>query len=643
MVTVAARRSRLLLVGALLLGACETQPTHEVLSLTDLTPRALEVGERVVLTGAGLPQAQDIHRIRLRFSGTVARPGAASCGRPVVLNVVDPPDEAQLTDHLTGQSRAATYAESALHTVRVDGPNRLEFVLTAAMLDTLSRCPEASEAQSDAPTHATLSLSGARGGVSLQIETAQGTVLSAARALRGPTVELIPHRAALAEELAARTTAERALDTLGLQLAAAHPTEGGLQIERVRPGSAADEAGLSDGDVMVRLDGVTLLGVGDFLPAPSREVSVLTVRRGDALDDRAMRVSSLAPTAPADLVATGVLLLVAMAWLLVARGGGPGSVRWIVRRLGSPERDPSTHHSALDDARRGWRWSWLVGDLRRQLLGLAVFGSTLLCTVLGPLFLGRDLDLAAAHGFVALGSLSLSAFLLRQRGLALHHTARALVDRLPNELLALLPVAVGVMAAGSLHVQDLVDAQGGAPWRFTGLGAPWTALLVVGWWASLVRSTEPGVALDLRAWAGTVSMLWVRAMLGVVVFLGAWRLPGVGAMTQDARASLSMLGALWLSLKAWALVLSALAARRAFARVSAPRFSRFVLRAWLPMSLVAAALSAAQVLSTPRLGSVTRDVLTRSASWATVATLAMALGWITWRRLRPRATFGYAP
>ena len=37
----------------------------------------LVIGERVVLTGAGLPQEQDIHRIRLRFSGTVARPGAA--------------------------------------------------------------------------------------------------------------------------------------------------------------------------------------------------------------------------------------------------------------------------------------------------------------------------------------------------------------------------------------------------------------------------------------------------------------------------------------------------------------------------------------------------------------------------------------
>ena len=36
----------------------------------------------VVLTGAGLPQAQDIHRIRLRFSGTVAATAATDSASP---------------------------------------------------------------------------------------------------------------------------------------------------------------------------------------------------------------------------------------------------------------------------------------------------------------------------------------------------------------------------------------------------------------------------------------------------------------------------------------------------------------------------------------------------------------------------------
>lgn len=643
------RHPVVVVLGFVALGlGCETQPTHEVLSLHDVSPRQLETGDRVIVHGAGLPAPQDIRRIELRVVGDLARPGARPCARPVALTLHDPPLDARYVDPATGETRVPTYADSAVHAVRVEGGARLEFVLSPAMMQTLSRCAEEGDAE-PAPAHASLALQGARAGLSVRIETTQGAVLSAARALRGPVLELLPSGAALSTELRARAEADRALETLGMRLAAAHPAEGGLQVERVTPGSAADEAGVLDGDVLVRLDGVTLLGPIDFRPAAGREVSQLLLRRGDALDEHALRVATLRPTAPADLVATGVLLLVALAALWLSRGLPP-SLRWLGALGGRPPADAGFHHRALDLAPlRGqplgqvWRNLRAQMTLPVQLAATAAVASLAAAVPLGPLGVGLNPDLARLHGLTTLGALALAFGLARHTRSAWRDALVALARRALDESFGLLGLVAAVALAGSLHAHDLADAQGGAPWRWIALQGPWTAFLALSVVAAAVRATEPGVALDLRAHAAALAWVFARGLIFAVVFLGAWRVPGWSAAAQEASPGASMLGALLLVAKAWAFVAVVYALRARAAHVTAARWSRMALRTVLPTAVLCLGVTTTLALGGQSLGATVQDVVSRTASGATLALALLGAATLLVRRLRPARTLGYVP
>ena len=121
------------LVGAFLLAACETQPTHEVLAVSDISPRQIEVGDRVIVQGTGFPQASDIRRVTLRLGGSLARPGARPCGRSVSLTLTDPPLDQRVIDPATGLEREPTYAAAQMHTLRIEAGSRLEFTVTDAI------------------------------------------------------------------------------------------------------------------------------------------------------------------------------------------------------------------------------------------------------------------------------------------------------------------------------------------------------------------------------------------------------------------------------------------------------------------------------------------------------------------------------
>ena len=91
------------------LAGCETQPTHEVLTLTELTPRQVEPGDRLVLHTNGLPPVADIRRVTVRLAARLARPGMARCESMVSAVITDPPEGTTVTDALSGQPREATH------------------------------------------------------------------------------------------------------------------------------------------------------------------------------------------------------------------------------------------------------------------------------------------------------------------------------------------------------------------------------------------------------------------------------------------------------------------------------------------------------------------------------------------------------
>ncbi len=620
----------LTLVGAFLLAACETQPTHEVLAVSDISPRQIEVGDRVIVQGTGFPQASDIRRITLRLGGSLARPGARPCGRSVALTLTDPPLDQRVIDPATGLEREPTYASAQMHTLRIESGSRLEFTVTDAILRALMTCPGEREASSSV-SHATLALLGASGGVSVRIETLQGTTLASSRAMRGPRLDLLaPFARGLDVEIAARAAAEHTLDGMGLRLASVHPPEGGLQVERVTPGAPADEAGIVDGDVLERIDGVTILGASDFRTAPGADVSVVTVRRGDSMDEHPVRVAAVTRGAPSDLPATAVVLLVAVALVGLSATRRRGFLAWLGAVWRGRDAPVAAHEEGADGAffNRVRRRVNEVAERDPALVAMlcAAVGTVALSVPFGPMALRVDFDVISAHVLGALASVLVgSAWTSAGR----EKTARivALGRRLAPEVVGLLPLAAVVTLAGEIRVQSIVGAQGGACWQwnlfhdpvvFT-LGA--VALAGVAFQSDVV--TSDGAPRVLRVVAATV--LVERAALLAALFLGGASLPGVTQAAQESSVALQMLGAALFTMKAWGLALAVQLGRGALSRLHVER-RRWLVWAWLlPVSAVCAALVVGGVALAGIAGPA-REVLVRVTAWTTFGVIAIAGG-----------------
>ncbi len=633
-------------LACLSLVGCETQPTHEVLSLTDLSPRTLDVGDRMEITGAGFPTPSDIRRITVRLSGSLARPGLAGCPRVVQYTLTDPPVGATVTDAVTGADKPVAYGDSAAHEIAVDSSGRLSFFVSENLVRDLTHCPgERFAPAPEALPHATVSLTGPRGGVTVLIETTQGTLLASARALRGPTLELHPPSPRrLVAELSARTAGERALAGLGIQLSGVQPAEGGLKIERVRPDFPADEAGIADGDTLERIDGATILTVGDFRPAPNARRCVIAVRRGDALDERSVRVDGLAQDVPVDLVATGVLLAVALTLAGILSMPSRGILAWLLRQarpvrathpgvspFGLFPRTPPLRLRSVTDLR-----AWAQ---REPALGLAVaaVATTLAAGPLGP-------ALHSVLGGVDLGRVhTLAAVALTAATVASTRMARArsrtgtVMDALGHlaawQIPAFVSLAGAAAYAGTFRAEGLVDAQGANPWGWFVFHSP-VSLVLAGTY--LLGIAAPG-ALHPPAVSNTrVQLAWrstrgaatfALCLVASAAFLGGDHLPGVDPATQDGATALQMLGAMGLVGRAWVLLFSVHALRTALGGLRAAQSAvigwRYLLptaTAGLAVTLVTAAVS---VRVPPRAG----DVASEIAAWTTLIVCLLTAGW----------------
>ncbi len=601
------------------LAGCETQPTHEVLTLTELTPRQVEPGDRLTLHTNGLPPATDIRRIRVRLAAQLARPGLARCESVVSAVITDPPEGATVTDALTGQAREAAYGEVAARTLRIDGGARLEFSLTDDLVRSLSRCAGESAADPLA-SHATLSFLGDRAGVSVQVETLQGSVLSSARSLRGPIVDLhLTQGRGLDVTRTALSRAERALAGVGVLLAPALPPEGGLQVERVEPGSAADEAGVADGDVLLRLDGVSLTAVDDFRPAPARDQAVLTLRRGDAVEDRALRVGHLDPRVSWDVVLAAVMVLLAAALVWSAGASVPPVLRRGARAIGML-RDGRPE--PLVDA----PWS-----AARHRLGWLALATTALAVPFGSGLFAFDPDvLATTLALVVLG-----AALATTRRVGLRAKAGVAAREMARGLALVVGAGAAVAAAGTLGFQGVAAAQGALPWQWNLFRDPLHLVVgayAVAWmFAGFESGERPSLPLHLAERLLTFS----RGVLVVLLLAGAWRLPAVGAGVQASSVGLQMLGVGVVLAKAWGLHAAARRVRRWSRRPRAERLTRVAWTVALPAATLALAAYMVLAVLGSRLPWAARDAAGSLVAWATFGWCALSAG--TWAFARGSA------
>ncbi|MEZ4409799.1 MAG: hypothetical protein R3A52_25495 [Polyangiales bacterium] len=599
-------------MAALLLGACETQPTHEVLGLTDLSPRVMEPGERVVLHAAGLPSPQDIRRVTVRVTGRLSRPGLGPCARPVSLELRDPPEDA-VWDPTTGESRPASYATDRSHSVVISGGDHLEFVLTPAMLRALTQCP--GERATASPRHATVSLLGPGAGVSLQVDTAEGASLSTARPLRGVVIDLHSGPRDLPGEMAARREADRALSALGLTLAETEVPEGGLAVASVASGSIAESVGVASGDVLVSLDGLRLESPSDFRPGRDRATATLALRRGEVLEERRVPLAVTRGGLSSDGFFTLVLAALLLAVALGAHAGAPASLRWLAMGLRRDDdaRDARSTWARLVDAARSASRGWVAPT---------AVTVTALALPAGPTLVALDPDLVASQAVVSLAAVALAMIAAKGEGWRASVTSAG--RRLLLEVPGALALAAAAMHGAGTRTHAVVSAQGATPWRWNLLRDP--ALLALGAAALLAPLARDGDDDATPALTASRRALAVaRGALLAAVLMGGWCVPGARAERVEASVTLQMLGVALLVAKGCAWAAAAEVGRRRLSRVHPSAWVRLALSRAVPAGAAALGLAALAAWASTRVSPEALASASRGAAWATVGLAVFAL------------------
>jgi hypothetical protein len=491
---------------ALGLFGCARAPDVELLELSEVRPARLSPGKSLRVEGRGFPVDG---AGTLRFEGRRRNPGHA----------------------------AAEVAYEARVRVGHDGAVRLP--VTDALLRAMG-------GRSTFRGRLRLSFPQAEGG---------GRVYGLARDV---VLDFLPPTGEdLALDLARDRRGRRVAERLGVTLDEEEREAGGLVVTAVREGGAAARLGLGAGDRLVAMDGLRLYSVGDLVPPPGIEATVVEVIRAE---DRA-RAGRAGDPVPATvtfplLVASDLPGASQLWWVAVI-----GALLWILAFVAPTARITAAlarKPPPSDEGTLAWLFfapTGAPGGRRRGLLRLGLLGLGVLAVSLA--FAGVALAGRAFESDFGVGVLLTSA-------LALRLTAR-IMDDAPIELsLKLLAVAVVgaplsiavicvCLLVGTGHLGHIHEAQGGLPFRWLVFHHPIAFGLFPVFAATALGRVETGTRV---AGIAARAHLLVVSCLGAAIFLGGWNAPfpdGPHPVTWGVVAFVA---------KCWALIFVGLWARR---------------------------------------------------------------------------------
>lgn len=577
------------------------EPLPQLVSIVDVGPRASTQGDTLELTGASFPVKKAGKVVLL---GDLMRPGQEP--------------ERQVEVEAEGSSP--------------DG-NRVEVPVTEALLARL--CGRAEVA-----VHTTF-----RGTVQVTFAPVTPGALPITGSMQDVVLDFKPAHPRKAQVQAQQEEADRVLALLGLTVADEAAGSGGLLVRAVEDGGAAQQAGLKPNDVLMSLDGATLLDRTDAIPSGRQRFAAVAVQRDGAVSERHLPLRGYKPGAAGDLVGVGALLgAVAAAMLFLASPLGR-SLGWIERWAARGASAPGRRNPIV------WLASCLLafwrGDAAHagsEALPYVVFllASGLCSTVpFARAIVGHEFDVATA----LLPSLVLSVVVALGAGRRADGVRWSPVQSLRLAgwtLLHHLPTAAAtacvVAQSGSLLLTDAVRSQGGEPWTWTALKTPVGPLLLALFLApTLLDRSAPATRLPDAEPTALANPLAARPRAGVggavgwgatfllcgvasALLLGGWSLPLVDRSTQERVFALQALGALVFLGKTWALALAVAVVRETVPRLRIDQATRPLLTRWLPLALVASAATAVWMLAEP--GPLVRRVVAGAGS-ALVALLAV--------------------
>lgn len=523
----------LCVIALLALLGCERQVAPPLVEVTELTPRVVEVGDRLELHGTGFPQGRTG---RVTLEGTVSRPG-------------EPP------------MRGVTFdVEGTVIT-----PDRVEVVVRDALAERLC-------GRGDRAAHATF-----RGDVEVAFASNNAGAPPLVGVLHGAVLDVMPS-SARASVLEARVAeGDKVLAFLGVVPAA--PTPRGLPVEQVRAGSPAARAGIQVGDVIVSVDGVHVLSLGDVLASSARSVE-LTIRHADSGVEETKTISILeyaGERVPTEYGPALVVVGLALAILLLLVLPGPPSLASLELQIASRLR--RTTLRALLGA--------LVGSGREA--ALSALGSAVIAAFsLTSYVVGREVDGVV---MLAVGTILLVwSRLAGARGpLA---ALKTLLCIAPAIAAIVATIALAVAQVGAIELAEIARVQGGAPWQFSGARHPSCAVLVLVYAVAIVavlRTQVDGARSAPHAPLLQRGGLLGLAALGVATFFGGWQLPGM----IDARGhGLALAAAASYVLKTWVFAALLLGVSRVTARLTPRELPSLFLKRLLPALVLSAGIVA---------------------------------------------------
>jgi hypothetical protein len=566
--------------------ACGSGPRGpNLVEISELGPRHVEVGDRVRVTGSGFPEGRPA---TLTLRGELLRAGDA------------PRSDVTLT------APALLVA-----------PHALEFTVTRELAAALCGAP--------AQRHSTF-----RGDVEVAFspQTSAGTPVIGR--LDGVVLDVMPELSAEEASRALSADGARFAQFLGLQ---GVPSEDGLRIAAVEPQSRAARAGLTDGDVVLSVDGVIVRGLSDFIPPPNAKSSLLVIRRGP--DQLPVRVdaSGFRYSAPETLLPALVLVgAVVLSFLLLFSPFGRGIAffeRRLCERLWQRRAFVASRRSALPKA--------FVRALADELpdtflpyVALVASSALLALLSLGKSLVVAELDLLVVPAGTLSGLLLTALFSggadgvwSFRRGLS-----RALALLLLNFPLAALVLGAAFWA-GSLRPSDIVGLQGAWPWQWAAFRSPLLGVLGLLALVALVPAVRPAPVLprrvELTRWQRILDLVaWVHQLsatgiIALIVF-GGFQAPLSGSSTFAL-----IVGALLSLAKAWLLIAGIALLRWALGGIDVMSVRRAVLIGLVVPSALSLAISLAlrAVSVGPVLGT-----LESTLAPMLCATLVVLLSWV---------------
>lgn len=515
-------------VAFLLATGCQLAGPPDLVKIDRLDPVRASAGDRVTITGDGFPAGRPA---AVTFRGDLFRPGG------------EPRRGVQI--HLD----AVPEGRNSL-VVKFDPEAERRFV-----------------GNGDAAAHTTF-----HGDVRVVFQPGRSGLTEVSGSARNARFDVLPSAERSPSE--ARADGRRALAFLGMS--ATPDPAGGLRVTEVDPGGRAALSGIAPGDLLIDLDGVTVLTGDDLAVRGGERRARATIERGTETRSLDLDVQGLSPMGPATWIAPAVGILATCALLALPMTPLGVVLLWLARLFvgGAPE----TGRRQIS----GFKWlsPFSQGDGRRALpvaatLVLFVVGAVYARLSLGRSILSADLDLIAA-------ALCASITLVVSRvvhGASLGFS-RAMAEGIRTLCLvvpAILAVAGTVVAGSRFVISDIVVAQGGVPWRWAAMQNPGLLVLaavlvasavpeaieppvlpeVTGVGSRLPTSSAAAVLVRLSEWA----YLWVTCGLAILLFFGGYRVPGVSAPVQESSRILVLLGAALFFAKLLVLVLAIQAIR----------------------------------------------------------------------------------